>query len=526
MSVGHRFVWITGLLAGAGCVTGGSASSDESDRDREDATVETRQEVAQAQPLSLDDRLAKCASDPRVLAGTVSVDICVGADLFLRETFGGNGRSCATCHPVDHNFAIDPAFISTLSRYNPLFVAEFNPALAGLELPEQMRTHGLILENVDGFAPDPTVHFVLRSVPHNLSMGTSVTRAAGDTVNPPLERTGWSGDGAPGAGGLRDFQTGAITQHYTKSLGRVADQDFRLANDGELDRIELFMRQLGRTNELSLATVTMSDARAEAGRAKFLTVGCNRCHNNAGANAGFGGGGNRNFNTGVESARNPALAAFPHDGGFLATPENADGSFGNGTFNTPPLIEAADTGPFFHTATSITGASAHNTETATTIEEAIAFYDSPAFNTSPAGRAGAIDLTDTEIDDIGRFLRGVNATFNTAQAVKRLQAAAALVTKYGNSKLAMQREMLRLADVELQDAINDLTTIPAGTPDLDPDALSQLYSTCSMIGDARSTGSSRVRAQAIANAITVLTTASGQIGTNLTYQIGDATVMF
>jgi len=337
MSVGHRFVWITGLLAGAGCVTGGSASSDESDRDREDATVETRQEVAQAQPISLDDRLAKCASDPRVLAGAVSVDICVGADLFLRETFGGNGRSCATCHPVDHNFAIDPAFISTLPRYNPLFVAEFNPALAGLEIPEQMRTHGLILENVDGFAPDPTVHFVLRSVPHNLSMGTSVTRAAGDTVNPPLERTGWSGDGAPGAGGLRDFQTGAITQHYTKSLGRVADQDFRLANDGELDRIELYMRQLGRTNELSLATVTMSDARAEAGRAKFLTVGCNRCHSNAGANAGFGGGGNRNFNTGVESARNPALAAFPHDGGFLAT-RPLGGALGGGL--TPDMAPA------------------------------------------------------------------------------------------------------------------------------------------------------------------------------------------
>jgi hypothetical protein len=40
-------------------------------------------------------------------------------------------------------------------------------------------------------------------------------------------------------------------------------------------------------------------------------VGCNTCHTNAGANASFGGGGNRNFNTGVESARHPALAASP-----------------------------------------------------------------------------------------------------------------------------------------------------------------------------------------------------------------------
>jgi hypothetical protein len=40
-------------------------------------------------------------------------------------------------------------------------------------------------------------------------------------------------------------------------------------------------------------------------------VGCNTCHTNAGANASFGGGGNRNFNTGVESARHPALATSP-----------------------------------------------------------------------------------------------------------------------------------------------------------------------------------------------------------------------
>src|SRR3954470_17211904 len=84
------------------------------------------------QALTLNDRIAACSSDPRVVAGTVSVDVCAGADLFLRETFGGNGRSCATCHRVDQNFTIDPAFISKLPANDPLFVAEFNPDLAGL----------------------------------------------------------------------------------------------------------------------------------------------------------------------------------------------------------------------------------------------------------------------------------------------------------------------------------------------------------------------------------------------------------
>jgi hypothetical protein len=473
------------------------------------------------QALTLNERIAACSSDPRVVAGTVSVDVCAGADLFLRETFGGNGRSCATCHRVDHNFVIDPAFIAKLPATDPLFVAEFNPDLAGLEIPAQMRRFGLILENVDGFAPDPRTHFVLRSVPHTLSMATSVTRAPGDPVTPPIERTGWSGDGAPGAGGLRDFQTGAITQHYTNSLDRVAGEDFRLADDGELGRIDQFMRQVGRTNELVLGSVVMSDARAEAGRTTFLAVGCNACHGNAGANASFGGGGNRNFNTGVESSRNPALAAFPHDGGFLQT-ANPDGSFGNGTFNTPPLVEAADTGPFFHTATSITGASAHNTETATTIEEAIAFYDSPAFNNSPSGKVGPIDLTATQIDDIGRFLRGVNATFNAALALKRLDAATALVTRFHNANLGTQRELLRLANVEVSDAIRVL----AGVPNLDAPSLISLVAARALIDDAQRTDSDAHRAVVITLARALVSAASTQVGTNLTYQIGDGTVMF
>jgi mono/diheme cytochrome c family protein len=474
------------------------------------------------QAVTLADRLTACARDPRVVAGVANIDTCVGADLFLRETFNGNGRSCATCHRVDRNFGIDPAFMLRLPASDPLFIAERNATLAGLEIPAQMRRFGLILENVDGFAPDPRTHFVLRSVPHTLSLATSVTRAPGDAVNPPAERTGWSGDGAPGSGSLRDFQTGAITQHYTRNLDRVAGRDFRLADSGELDRIDLFMRRIGRTNELVLANVKMSDARAEAGRVKFLAVGCNACHTNAGANAGFGGGGNRNFNTGVETARHPALASFPHDGGFLAAPANANGSFGDGTFNAPPLIEAADTGPFFHTAVSIVGASAHNTAIATTIEEAIAFYDSPAFNSSPSGLLGPIDLTATEIDDIGRFLRGTNAVFNAAQALKRLDAELAIVSRFHNSELAIQREMLRLANVEVSDALRVLVEVPS----LNPGSSLALASAALLIESARTASSETDRALAVLAARGLVSLVSGDVGTNLTFQIGDGSVMF
>lgn len=75
---------------------------------------------------------------------------------------------------------------------------------------------------------------------------------------------------------------------------------------------------------------------------------------------------NFNFNTGVEQALQNQIGPAgdplrPPDGGFgtdplggfdneanVAMPFRIDGSFGNGTFNTPPLVEAAAKGVFFH----------------------------------------------------------------------------------------------------------------------------------------------------------------------------------
>ncbi|HET7504061.1 MAG TPA: hypothetical protein VFK02_23735 [Kofleriaceae bacterium] len=504
MRICNELVLTLGLVAAVGCVE----SADEP------ATA-----TATAQPLTLNDRITACSSDPRVLVGALSVDTCVGGDLFLRETFNGNGRSCGTCHPTEHNATIDPAFISRLPANDPLFVAEFNPALAKLEIPSVMRQFGLILENVDGFS-DPTRKFVLRSVPHTLSLATSVTRAPTDPTT-PAERTGWSGDGAPDSGSLRDFQNGAIRQHYTKSLSRVVGTDFRLATSGELDRIDHFMRQNGRLNELDLTTVVLEDAGAEAGRQRFLTVGCNGCHGNAGANASFGGGGNRNFNTGVETARNSALAAFPHDGGFGTVSNTSSGPFGDGTFSAPPLIEAADTGPFFHTATTISGASAHNTGVATTIEEAVAFYDSPAFNSSPSGQAVPINLTETEINNIGRFLRVLNASFNTALAARRLAAAAALLNAFGLSRVEVQNRLLELTKIEVDDAVRELTEVGITGFSLDT-----LNGASVLIPGIIDSTDIPFRADHMEDVRLLLSTAARRFGTNLTIQIGDGPVMF
>ena len=507
----HRSSVLLALLVGAGCVADSGNQSSEPSSAVPDPATDPSIESA----ITPTDVATTCAADPRVAVGVVSVDTCIGANLFFRAPFGGNGRTCATCHRVENNLTIDPKFIATLPKTDPLFIAENDPNLQNLEKPPQMHQFGLILENVDGFAPDPTTHFVLRSVPHTLSLATSVTRPPG-SPNPPADRTGWSGDGAPDAGALRDFMTGAIRQHYTKSLARIPGTDFQLANDTQLGQIDQFMRETGRTNELVLNNVVMSDAAAETGRSLFLSVGCNACHGNAGANAGTA---NFNFNTGVESSRNPALAAFPHDGGFGTTPR-PDGSFGDGTFNVPPLIEAADTGPFFHTATSIVGAPAHNVATATTIEEAVAFYTTAAFRNAPDGFP--IGLNATQIDDVGRFLRGLNAAFSAAIAIKRIDAELKVVAQFHNTQLAIQRQLIQLANVETNDAINVLSAVS----NLDAASVTQFKNASTQLTTAATTTDEATRVTALNAARTALTRGSAGIATNVSYTIGNGSVMF
>src|SRR3989337_1816079 len=151
-----------------------------------------------------------------------------GRQIFFNETFNGNGRTCGTCHRAEANFSIDPAFIATLPPDDPLFVAEFTPALKqNFENPRLRREFGLILENLDGF-DDLANRFVMRGVPHVLALRTSVASLQGP-------RTGWSGDGAPGDGSLRSFSTGAVIPHFTKTTNRVAGVDFPLPTDDELD---------------------------------------------------------------------------------------------------------------------------------------------------------------------------------------------------------------------------------------------------------------------------------------------------
>lgn len=488
----------------------------------------------------LSPRLAEANPTQVLIAhGLVGQDVGEGADLFFRGTFMGNGRTCGTCHRVELNQELDAEFIATLPANDPLFVAEFpvnQGGVPGLERPALMRGHGLILENVDGLE-NPTVKFTMRGVPHTLSLATSI-RAPVDG-RAPVERTGWSGDGAPQTGALRFFPVGAVRQHFTRRLNRVPNVDFVEPTSAQLDKMAAFSLASGRLNDLSLGNVTLTNASAQAGKLKFVSpeARCNNCHNNAGANVPTGT--NNNANTGVETVFHPArtIENFPLDGGFGTANRDCDGNgvndcFGDGTFNSLPLVEAADTPPFFHN------------NVAETLEDAIAFFTTSAFANSPAGGGTAIPLTPTEIDNIGAFLRVINAAFNASISIQRNQAANMLENgleepQNGNCEPGLDsdstdcsggdpngkkdtvEELLRLSNIEAEDAIEVLQA-----KGLHADAVALLQSAISKNNQAILENSSMTRKSLIFGALNDLTAAKAKFGTGLSFTLGEGNLLF
>ena len=445
-----------------------------------------------------------------VMAGLVAN----GEDIFFNEEFEGNGRTCGTCHRADNNLTIDPEFIATLPDDDPLFVAEFTDALnfdenGGLrfENPVLMREFGLIVENVDGFDLDgfaPLEVFVMRGVPHTLALSTSLTPAGplfgppagppfGGSTTPPNQRTGWSGDGAPGGGTLRDFATGAVTQHFPLTTERVAEVDFRLPNDAELDALEAFQLSLGRLGDPDPGVLGLKDPNASTGLGLFNGAGkCSACHFNAGATLFIAPGQNANFDTGVENVAHPADATGelrPRDGGFGKGGDLKDG-FGNQTFNTPPLVEAADTPPFFHN------------NLIDTIEESVDFYNGKEFKKSPSGPAvGGISLTDQEVQQIGAFLRVMNALENVRSAIGCGESAKQLGKKPA-------QQLLALCTAEIEDAIE---VLEGGPLKLHLDALDDLQEALDRISDAAAENSKNKRNELIDEAVAKLEDARSEM---------------
>ena len=410
------------------------------------------------------------------LAGVMGAQIAEGRRLFVNETFNGNGRTCSTCHRLDNNHTIDPKYIANLPLSDPLFVAETNPALANLENPKLMRQLGLVLANIDGFDKPG----VMRSVPHTLGLSKSITTEL--LINPNgvkgefaldeefANALGWSGDGSVGTGSLREFAIGAIVQHCTKSLARTPGTDFRLPTDVELNALQAYMLSVGRSQELNLSKMTFTSEIVQRGLVLFnqknnpvvsgkavlgKSANCNGCHSNAGAISSTTGG-NPTRNTGIELMKDqPALLLDPTiaiDGGIgdvdvkgwcSDNDEDTPCSYGEGRFNAPSLIEAADTAPFFHN------------NSVSSIEEAVAYYNTDEFNLSPGHLTSSnadrtTKISSSQVVAVSLFLRTINALENIRNSNALDDQAISLNAVNG-------REITKLAMADTEDAIQVLT---------------------------------------------------------------------
>ena len=116
-------------------------------------------------------------------------------------------------------------------------------------------------------------------------------------------------------------------------------------------------------------------------------------------------------------------------------------------FNSPPVVESADTGPFFHN------------HTITDLESAVAFYGTPAFQRSIAGRSGiggmqvqiSADPNDPKVQAIAAFLRVLNALENIRSSINVAERGRRMASPND------QRELASLSVAETIDAMQVLS---------------------------------------------------------------------
>jgi hypothetical protein len=263
-------------------------------------------------------------------------------------------------------------------------------SVLGLEDPKRMRTsadtanfpqgRGLILENIDGFPPTAPV---FRKSPHLLNLN---------------QRFGGFGFGLSGSvPDLQSFATGAVTQHFPRTLARNSggsDPDFRLPTSDELAAMEAFMRSLDfpagtDPNKFNLSNFVITAAQQRGFNAFFGAAKCSFCHSGTAL-----GGSLAAFNTGV-------VNQTINSAGMDNLPCEPASPCGSRAFSVRQLFNIANLGPFFHDSS------------AATLKDVLAFYNSSFFANSPGSQffSGPINtpaIGPTATDDIIAFMEGIS----------------------------------------------------------------------------------------------------------------------
>lgn len=232
---------------------------------------------------------------------------------------------------------------------------------------------------------------------------------------------------------------------------------------------------VGRQEDFDLRALKLKSALATTGQRLYLDTGkffepghknCNACHLNGGGTTGMVFDPTvlmdvtpRGFNIGAATNANEIPLALtldlPRDGGFGQVP-TAFGSFGNTEdlpppflhleieeFNSPPVVESADTGPFFHNHTE------------SELENAVAFYGSDAFKRSIVPLLVPVEISadpkDPEVQAIAAFLRVLNALENIRSAIDVAERGRTMTNN------ADVHDLARLSVAETIDALEVLS---------------------------------------------------------------------
>ena len=196
--------------------------------------------------------------------------------------------------------------------------------------------------------------------------------------------------------------------------------------------------------------------------------------------------------------------------------------FGNGTFNPPPLIEAADTAPFFNNNLRTVGSFPDN------IDGAILFYTVlGSFLGSPAAQQldetlGPLDLETTEAASLGRFLRVLNAALNIDIARQRVSAVAVLLDSPAEDA-EIQAKLLSLARNEVDDALRVLIE---GNPETAPNPVAIDHLDVARSELTRAIDAPGERASRAARAQGELGAAGDDLGTNIDFVLGAGNLMY
>lgn len=132
--------------------------------------------------------------------------------------FGGNGRSCGSCHLPGDNFSISVARIGALDPDHPLFYKGLDE---DQELLRRFALIRVVVPNINEFRQTP-------KLTHLRDLCTGEGRCDG---------LGLRGDRIEDLGA---FTLQAISNHLSKTTARVPGKDFRVPTDKELKAITAY----------------------------------------------------------------------------------------------------------------------------------------------------------------------------------------------------------------------------------------------------------------------------------------------